>query len=91
MQTLSAQESLITFATSHSTRLKGEWIMQRVRKGGFRKRLREQQKEKDAQNTNSVLGFQLVLRWCWGYMSLPTVQLLAEAAVADGLSQTLLG
>ena len=38
----------------------------------------------------SRLGLELLLKWCWGWMTLPMVQLLASSAVADGLEQPLI-
>ena len=38
----------------------------------------------------SELGKVLLEKWCWGNMSLPLVQALAQAGVADGLSQPLI-
>ena len=39
---------------------------------------------------SSKLAMQLLVKWAWGTMSLPTIQMLAAAAVKDGLSQPLL-
>ena len=39
---------------------------------------------------NSTLAVELLMKWCWGFMSLPTLQLLAAAGVEDGIDIQLL-
>ena len=39
---------------------------------------------------NSELAIKLLEQWCWGAISLPTLQVLAEAAVQDGVHDPLM-
>ena len=72
--------------------------MARVRQGGFIQQMRRQEEERQVQQAvrgeprvgSSKLAMQLLMKWAWGTMSLPTIQMLAAAAVKDGLSQPLL-
>ena len=89
-------------ASTHSLRM----LLPRARKGGLHQRLMRQDQEQQQQpqeqrpdqaqearrapHSGSKLADQLLVKWAWGNMSLPTVQLLAHAAVHDGLRQPLL-
>ena len=58
---------------------------------GFHERLvAARAREGGPQGTTSNLATVLLQKWCWGLMSLPMLQLLASAAVQDGLEQPLL-
>ena len=74
----------------------------RVRSGGLRQQMRRQQQQQQQHEQGggpiraepeggiSNLAKLLVEKWCWGHMSLPLLQKLAAAGVADGLEQPLL-
>ena len=50
-------------------------------------RAKRKREEEGGEETPSKLASELIGQWSWGLMSAPLLQRLAEAAVADGLSQ----
>ena len=64
-------------------------------KGGFKRNLLPQAQAKAESKrgpppTSSKLAKRLLEQWCWGRMSLPTLQQMAMAAVEDGLEDVVL-
>ena len=70
-------------------------------RGGFKQQLRAEgfplaaevapvTRQKGPTTGNSKLASTLLQQWCWGSLSLPQVQLLAQAAVDDGAQDSLL-
>ena len=53
--------------------------------GGYKQQLAKAKEEEEAERKPSKLAAQLVEKWAWGAMSAPEVQLLASAALEDGL------
>ena len=73
-------------------------MLGRVRRGGLHQQLRRQQEERaeaggvprEERVGPSKLAEILLLKWAWGSMSLPSLQVLAAAAVHDGVAHPLL-
>ena len=64
-------------------------------RGGFKQRMLRKQEGRGRGSAptpkpQSHLGLLLVRRWCWGKLSLPVLQMMAQAAEDDGLDLPLI-